>query len=482
MNEDPRAAAPLNATSGSTAGQTRPENGSAGGRPAAPIANPFDVTTAYATVLRCALALALLPGLGLGLLMVLVFGLHLPWSAAWPQLTQAHGQIQTLGFTVLFVVAVGLQLFPRFLGAPLRSTRPAVGGALLVMLALLARLVGQPLAPGFVRALLLGVAAVGLPIGILLAGSAFHGLSRRSVQPASGPSAAWRRFVAVGGLALGAALLLALWSGLLLAAGAPVVPQGLDEALIHLELAGFATSVVFGVASRIFGRFLLLRTRPALDRRLPRLAGLWAVGLVLVVGGWLAGPPWGVWPRLAGSLLQLGTLGTWLWWVGLYQPPVRASGTPYVTEPTRRWIRLAFAFLVFSLALDSGLFAREAFQGVAPLTTELSAARHALAQGFLLPLMVAMAARLLPIYSADVLKRKRQLEVTVDLLLFGALLRVGAEVLGGYAGGAGLLVALGGTLSVGGFVLFAIGLWSSLGRLPRAQPSKGALSLPVLGR
>jgi hypothetical protein len=68
---------------------------------------------------------------------------------------------------------------------------------------------------------------------------------------------------------------------------------------------------------------------------------------------------------------------------------------------------------------------------MAPSTTELSAARHSLAQGFLLPLMVSMASRLLPIYSADALRRRGLLEVTVDLLMVGAHVRVGAEMIGG---------------------------------------------------
>jgi hypothetical protein len=142
-----------------------------------------------------------------------------------------------------------------------------------------------------------------------------------------------------------------------------------------------------------------------------------------------------------------------------------------VTNPTRRWIRLAFAFLVVALAREVGLFAGEAGLGLVPAATDLSAARHALAQGFLLPMMVAMAARLLPIYSADVLRHKRRLEVTVDLLLIGAALRVAAEMVGGYAGAAGPLVALGGTLSVVGMAVFAVGLWSSLGRLPLPNPA-----------
>ena len=98
--------------------------------------------------MRLSLALGLVPGLGTGLLLVLVAGAGLPVSIAWPQLAQAHGQVQALGYTLLFILAVGLQLFPRFLGAPLLHVQRAPWGASVVALALVARLVGQPLAPG----------------------------------------------------------------------------------------------------------------------------------------------------------------------------------------------------------------------------------------------------------------------------------------------------------------------------------------------
>jgi hypothetical protein len=440
-------------------------------RPVAAYANPFEVSGPYAAAMRLALALALVPGLGTGLLLVLVAAAHLPLAIGWPQLAQAHGQIQTLGFVLTFIVAVGLQLFPRFLGSPLRHAQRAAWGSAIVALALIARLLGQPLAPSPARAALLVFAAAGMAVGVLVAGSAFHGLRRPTPASSAEPSGSWRRFVLVGGLALGAALGLGLWSGVVLAMGAPVVPVGLDEGLIHLELAGFATCLVFAVASRVFGRFLLLQTRPAFGRSVPWLAWSWAFGLLMVVVGWLLGLTWSVWLRWLGSLVELGVLVIWLWQAGLYQLPSRESGTPYVTNPTRRWVRLAFALLLFSLAFSVGLFGREALLGVPPTITELSAARHALGQGFLMPLMVAMAVRMLPVVSADALKHRLRLELIVDVLLIGALVRVGAEAVGGYSSETGPLVALGGTLSIVGFALFAVAMWSSLGRLPRTRPS-----------
>ena len=114
----------------------------------------------------------------------------------------------------------------------------------------------------------------------------FHGLSRRSVQPAA-PLPPGGGLLSWPGLALGAALVAYVWAGLGLAAGGVLVPQGTDEALIHLELAGFATCLVLSVGSRVFGRFLLLRTLSKLETWVPRLALGWGVGLAVVAGGWL---------------------------------------------------------------------------------------------------------------------------------------------------------------------------------------------------
>jgi hypothetical protein len=432
-----------------------------------------DVSSVYVGLMRAALLLALLPGLGVGLLLVCVYGFRLPLLFPWPQLAQGHGQVQLLGFTLLFVMAVGLQLLPRFLAAPIRRPGRVGAGGALVALAVVLRLVAQPLDVGPARTAALVVAAAALPAGTLLALAEFASLRRRSVQPTRGPAAAWQAFVAVAVLALAAALLLHTAALLRLAGGAALVPTGLDEALIHLELAGFATSMVLGVGSRILGRMLLLRGHPALGDRLPLLAAAYGCGLAVAGAGWALDAAW---LRPAGYAAELAVVSVWLWLVGLYGRPRRPSSTPRVTDPTRRWLRGAFAFLLLGAALRLGLAGREVLVGTAAAGTELSAARHAAAQGFLLVVMVVMAARMMPVYAADVAGRRGFLEAAVDLLLVGALLRVGAELVGGYAGPAGPLTALGGIASVAGFGVFAAGLWASLARLPvpRAEPQGGA--------
>jgi hypothetical protein len=267
---------------------------------------------------------------------------------------------------------------------------------------------------------------------------------------------------------LAAALGLNLVACIGLARGAIVVPFAQDEALIQLELWGFAASVVLAVAGRVFPRFLLLR--PTRARLVPAALTMWSLGsfgtpLALAVA---ESAPLG---RALAALFQV--VGAWLFVVALrlYEPPLRPSGTPHVTDPTRRWVRWAFAVMLCAAAADFGRAAADAL-GRTTLLTELSAARHGLAQGFLLPLIVLMAARLLPGYSAEMNRRPTLLSALVWSLLASGALRFAAEFLGGYTTGWGPLVALAGTVGAVAFLVFAVGLWQASGRVrPSQTPS-----------
>jgi hypothetical protein len=170
-------------------------------------------------------------------------------------------------------------------------------------------------------------------------------------------------------------------------------------------------------------------------------------------------------PRLLFSTAQL--LGGALFVAGLRldDAPIRASGTPHVTNPTRTWARLAFAFLLTAAAANVGIAAAELL-GHTTTLTQMSGARRLLAQGFLLPVILVMAARILPGYSGYMLRRPRLLAGLVWSLLAGAALRSAAELIGGYANGWGAVVGIGSTIAVASFVIFAVGLWRAIDRTP----------------
>ena len=100
-------------------------------------------------------------------------------------------------------------------------------------------------------------------------------------------------------------------------------------------------------------------------------------------------------------------------------------------------MRAAFGFLVAAAAINL-MVALTGTVGSAESVAALSAARHALAQGFLLPVIVFMAARILPGYSPHMMAHPGKLDALMVALLVGALLRAGGELVGGYSEGWGI--------------------------------------------
>jgi hypothetical protein len=418
--------------------------------------------------MRTSLVLALAAGVSLGLYLVLGLAFSLPLAPSTPALMQVHGQAQVFGFVALFIMAVGAQLFPRFHASRLDRPAQVSFGGLLLALGVALRLVGQRLpATATARPALLVLSGLLELGGVLLVVHAFARVIR------GGPQSARTGLVPIPWRALlpatmGGSLLLALVINLLacleLASGSGVVPFAQDEGLLHLELWGFASSMVLAVSKRVFPKFLLLQpTREGLIRA---ALAFWALGSFGVPLAWLLLDGAAA-ARIMPALAQLLGAGMFVAGLRLYETPARDSGMPHVTNPTRRWVRAAFALLLVAAAADLGIAVAEALGRPAPLT-ELSGARHLLAQGFLLSVIVSMAARILPGYSGYMLRRPRLLAPLAWSLLAGAALRGGAELVVGYAPGWGALVALGATLSVAGFVAFAVGLWRATGRAPGA--------------
>ena len=422
---------------------------------------PGWLSAPYRLLIRTSLFLALAAGFSIGLYLVVGFALGVPMAASTPALIQVHGQVQALGFVALFIMAVGVQLFPRFHSTRLEQPAQVSLGGLLLALGIVLRLVGQPLLPPapLRPAIVVGSGVLEL-VGVLLAVQAFAKVVRGGVQPAPG---GWRALLpATMATSLLLALLLNLYACLQLADGPLVVPFAQDEALTHLQLWGFASSMVLAVSGRIYPRFLLLR--PTRDGLLKIALSMWAVGSLGLPIVWLTAAEVPL-LRAAAALAQL--LGAALFVVGLrlYEPPVRQSGMPHVTTPTRRWARAAYALLLAACAADFGAALAEA-SGVPISVTRLSAARHLLAQGFLMTVIIYMAARILPGYSGYMMHKPRLLAGLVWTVLVGAVLRGGAELTGGYAPGWGGVVALGGTLGVAAFVVFAVGLWRTTSQAP----------------
>jgi hypothetical protein len=77
-------------------------------------------TEPYRLLIRTSLALALGVGFSIGFYLIVGFAFGLPLAPTTPAPMQVHGQVQSLGFVALFIMAVGVQLFHVF--TPLDST------------------------------------------------------------------------------------------------------------------------------------------------------------------------------------------------------------------------------------------------------------------------------------------------------------------------------------------------------------------------
>ncbi|MCX6023963.1 MAG: hypothetical protein NTZ05_19975 [Chloroflexi bacterium] len=136
------------------------------------------------------------------------------------------------------------------------------------------------------------------------------------------------------------------------------------------------------------------------------------------------------------------------------------SPVPGVTLLLLPLVRTAYGFLLAAAVLNTAVVFADA-AGVSAAPTMRAAVRHALAQGFLLPVIVFMAALLLNGFNAITTQHPRILTLTISLLFAAAGLRAGAEFIGGYAGVWGIAVVLGGLLSTSVFVVFVLGVFRS---------------------
>jgi hypothetical protein len=413
------------------------------------------LTDPYVVLVRLALAWALGGGFSLGLLALALRQGWLHWPLPWPVLAQLHGQVQTLGFLLLFVVGVAARLFPPLLATTLPQPGRVTAGGVLLALGLLLRLVAQPILtlPG--RPVWLAASAL-LPLvalGLLVTG--FWPLVRRAVVWES-----WLVFPALGLLTLAASLGLHGWAGVVLAGGTAVVPAPLDRATVDLALWGFPVLVAFGVSARILPRFLHLR--PASQPLALAGGGLYTLGLLSLALSALGPPAVGA----GGRLAMVAGLLAFLAGLRLYEPPVRSAGAPQITEPSRRWLRWTYLWLPGG----SLLLAAEALTGPATLPHAGAAARHAVGQGFLLLLIVVIGARILPGFAPFMTSRPRLLTALATLGSAGALLRVLGELLR-LRPLADLALALGAGLSTLGFAVFAVLLWPRLTPVRRAAPA-----------
>lgn len=406
----------------------------------------------FSWYIGAALAVAVAGGFALALALPLAAALGLDWGVRWRSLVQAHGHLQIVGFTGLFIVGMGFRLAPRFTSQPLRL--PAVTGPTLGLLVfgLLGRAVAQPWLdiPGF-RALLTAAALAELAAALLFAASV-----GRTLAPAvrTLPSAPFM-FLGVAGFAV-QALLGVLWlPGL--TADTPVLAADRSAALLTVQFYAFVLPFVLGVSLRALPTFFAVPG--ASSRQAVMLTLALALGTALGAAGSLAvGGATGVRVSAAGTLLlALGIAGV-VQRTGVWREAERLR--PDARHPVLL-IKTAFVWLALTALVLAWGSVASLIDGrpVPPWQTDL--VRHTLALGVFTSLIVAMGGLMLPWLA---MRRQRPNHAHQEARLLWALLtgatalRVAGAILEGQGIGTDRFwpMAVAGVLGIAAVGYFAV--------------------------
>jgi NnrS protein/uncharacterized protein DUF1858 len=397
--------------------------GTAAGAPSAEV---------YRVFLFTSLALTLTFGATLGMINLA----RLTWTlgALPPASVWAHAYVQVFGFVGLFVMGVACHVLPRFAATELRSRRTAfaafgaqVAGVSLTTMGFL--LAEAPMAPFWIAGTTLTTLAA-----LIFTATIVRTLA--SGRPSPEPFAPW---VIAGSIWLVAASALTL-------VAAVTGDVAWHQIVWATALLGFAASWIFGVGRRVFPVFL--GWRPAY----PRLERPVFVLFQASVASWAIG----AWPAeslaltvfriagLAGLFIAVAGVSAI---AGVWRTPEAAGpGGLGSTVACRRQITAAWLWLAAGLLASIGR---------SPLVVDF--ARHALAFGFIAQTIMAVAQRVLPIFSGHQLWSPRG-RTAAAVLLNAAVVVRGLEVVvaAGVAPAAWPFIALSGPPAVAAVVIFAL--------------------------
>lgn len=401
-----------------------------------------------------ALAIGLTVGFGLGLwlLWARVFGIGL-FGASWLVLVQIHGLLQLFGFAGLFAMGVALHALPRFRGAR-PPARALVAGVYLGSVSGLAlRAIAQPLPDLPARAPILAAAGALLVLGAIT----FAYSAIRALADGRNPHRPDELLIGAGACALpiGAVLLALEMTG-----GAPVlVDQASDDRAIWVTLLGFLATLVFGVWARLAPGFVA--AMPARPRPLIAGGAVWLLGVAALA----IEVPLGPWLLLLGLVVLTWALG--VFGRGIARQPLEGHA-----RLTRWGVRSAFvwAFVGIAILIPGTL-------GLASSYLQDSAARHALALGFVTITIYSVGARALPAFLGRRLWSTRLQVVTLAAAELGVALRVVPQGLAlGPAGD--VAVGISGALAYVALVLFTVNVVRTL-RAPAAQAAPAGAPVAI---
>jgi hypothetical protein len=442
--------------------------------------------TIYRPFFKAAIAIVLTLGATWGAYLLLRICWAGGFTAAGIHEVNAHGHAQVFGWVGLFVMGFAYQAFPRFKHTALAWPALAYLSLGLMVPAVVARSVLEPLAGAFpglatpaVAASVLEVAAVVLFVAVLVA------TWRRSGKPLAVYDAYiacalfWFVVQAVYETAYLAATLAATGPDLLRLVATWQAP------LRDLQIHGFALLMILGVSQRLFHHFYGL---PAPNPRtsLVALVCLNVAVLGEVFGLVLMRTSGHAWAALwyASVLLLTGTaivlVAGW-----------RLLSRPEESDRSLKFLRAAYAWLFVSLAM---LVLLPVYQYVLlPLVAPGGAAaklgfshayygatRHAITVGFVSLMIVGVAARVVPTLNGRDVRSLSALWLPFVLLNAGCALRVIGQTLTDFTAWSFPLTGASGVLEVTGLAVWGVHLWSLMPGRAAPAPTEAAPAAPSL--
>jgi hypothetical protein len=401
------------------------------------------------------LAIGLTAGFGLGLWLLLarVWGVSL-LGANWLVLVQVHGLLQLFGFAGLFAMGVALNALPRFRGAAPPRMALVWMTYLGTLGGLALRSIAQPMPDLPARGSLLVLG------GALLCGGtlAFSYAALRSLTTGRNPHRPDELLIGAGICVLPiAALLVALE----MAGSAPVlVEQGVDDRAVWVMLLGSLSTLVFGVWTRLAPGFVA--AVPATPRLLITGASFWLAGVLALSLGVALGP----WLLLIGLAALTGAMG--VFGSGIARQPLHDHA-----RLTRIGVRSAFLWAFIGLAIIAA-----GTVGLAGSYLQVSAARHALALGFVTLMIYSVASRALPAFLGRRLWSLRLQAATLAVANLAIALRVGPQLVQATGAQSDAIVGISGLLAYSALVLFALNVVRTL-RGPSADVVAAGAPVPL---
>jgi hypothetical protein len=353
----------------------------------------------YNRFIAAALLVALTVGFTLGAINLTRIAAARSYSDISGVLKQIHGHAQIFGWVGLFVMGVALHAVPRFKMVGLPSLRAANACLVLMVAGILVRTFAQPfvwrwalLASG-----LMELAGVGIFTGLLATIAARSKQSREFYEKFIGAGIGWLATLAVWNLYA---------VTLMFVRRSPGIPPALDAWMIHIGLFGFISNMIFAFSLRVLPHFLGLRETKVRAAN----AAFWLWNAAILCRYPVAAQRERL--DLTASCLELVAALLFVWAVGIFakrRVQVQIAGV----DNTFAWfIYLGFAWLVLDVL--------QPFHADLPRLT--ASARHGMAVGFIVSVIMGVSYRILPIFNGVNLHSARALRVSFWLHAAGTTL------------------------------------------------------------